>query len=131
MNKSEWGNLRADPGKILGVADPGLVHFPKWVNAHTARKVIIHRDARDIAKSLGPGISAHDWNLNRFAGMHVTFDDLFNNPAPIYEYLLLKPFDKERHELLKSLQTNTMLDKIAIDPLVLERYLKDVKEGRG
>jgi len=41
--------------------------------------------------------------LDDVEGKHHDWMDLFNNPKPIYEYLLERPFDSERHDLLRRL----------------------------
>jgi len=100
----------SSPGKTLGIACTALYQFPEFVNAHPARKVIVHRDIREINDSLEElGVNPLEEDkvttlLDSIAGVHVTTADLFNVDAAqhIYEYLLEKPFDPERHyELVK------------------------------
>ena len=76
------------------------------VNAHPARKVILHRDPSEVRNSMARlGIDGeYDFAaLDAVQGHHYHWRALFEDPAPIYEYLLERPFDAERHELLRDL----------------------------
>lgn len=83
------------------------------VNRHPARKVILHRDPQEVRESMGRlGIPGdYDFNaLENMEGRHYHWSALFEEPAPIYEYLLEYPFDAERHELLRGMNVqNTRL----------------------
>ena len=86
--------------KTLGIACTALARFPDFVNAHPAPKVILHRDSREVCESMValkvPG--SYDFAaLDRIEGMHCDWRQLFDDPAPIYQHLLGKPFDAERH----------------------------------
>ena len=116
---SEWDSIQSD--KVLGVSDTTICMFPRWVNAHSARKVIIHRDKKEVDGEM-------DWNLDRIRGVHIHIDELLNNPKPIYEYLLERPFDKERHALLHGMQINRMSDRIEFDKETLYRLQKELHE---
>ena len=41
-----------ESNKRLGVSCTGLCLFPEYVNSHQARKVVLHRDLREINRSL-------------------------------------------------------------------------------
>jgi hypothetical protein len=76
------------------------------VNRHPARKVILHRDAEEVRTSMEAlGIPGdYDFSaLDNVEGKHYHWSALFEDPAPIYEYLLEYPFDPERHQLLKGM----------------------------
>lgn len=97
--------LDARPGtKQLGIACTLSALLD--VNRHPARKVILHRDTEEIRTSMAilgiPG--DYDFTaLDNIEGRHVHWSALFEEPAPIYEYLLEYPFDAERHQLLRGL----------------------------
>lgn len=89
--------------KALGVACTALARFPDFVNAHPARKVILHRSEREVRASMASLGIAGDYDfraLDRINGNHCDWRELFTDPEPIYTYLLGKPFDAERHHEL-------------------------------
>lgn len=97
--------------KMLGIACTGLALMPSFVNDHPARKVIVHRDLRDVNLSmLKIGLTELDpvWDtaLERLQGMHVGYPDLFDEgPArAIWEYLTGLPFDANRHARLRRMK---------------------------
>jgi hypothetical protein len=86
--------------KTLGIACTVLGQNPGFVNKHTARKLILHRDPKEVRESMQKlGISGdYDFEaLNAIRGMHCHWRKVFMEPALIYEYLLERPFDAERH----------------------------------
>jgi hypothetical protein len=92
--------------KTLGIACTALALWPDFLNAHPARKVILHRDASQVRESMRRlGIAgSYDFTaLKRIEGLHCDWRQLFSNPEPIYTHLLGKPFDAERHAELKSM----------------------------
>ena len=118
--------------KRLGVACTGLFRFPEWVNAHPAKKVIIHRDLGDINISMMkqglPFLTKVDeeklWSIQ---GFHVTQEDLFTGcPKLIYEYLLEISFDAERFELLRHLNVQNDNTNTTINIETLVRFDKEL-----
>lgn len=104
----------------IGIACTGAALFPKWLKPHKARKVIVHRDVKDINASiervkLQPILSWQS-RLDAITGMHIEFRELFEAPRRIYEYLLELPFDKERHALLCKLNIQRDLKFLNDDP---------------
>ena len=97
--------------KLLGVACTALALQPDFVNAHPARKVILHRPAVEISDSMKrlriPGNYDFDV-LERIDGMHVNWITLFTAPQSIYTFLLQRPFDAERHAELVNLNVQNM-----------------------
>ncbi len=125
LHYSEWDNLSST--KMLGVSDPSISRFHEWLNSHPARKVIIHRDAKEIAESMDmEEISSDIWCLDKINGMHIEFNDLFDNPKPIYEFLLQKEFDAERFDLLSRIQINTVLEKVRFDKSTMQRLMGEL-----
>lgn len=105
MFKHTHAELDARPGeRTLGIAC--TVSALLEINQHPARKVILHRDPAEVRASMAIlGIRGdYDFHaLDRVEGQHHDWMDLFNNPKPLYEYLLERPFDEERHDLLRRL----------------------------
>lgn len=89
--------------KRKGISCTALQMAPAWVNAHPAKKVILHRPEEDIAASwhrLGvDGISrATTDRLNRIDGMHYSWTALFDPiTARQIAEILGVPFDLHRH----------------------------------
>jgi len=116
--------------RVVGVSCTGLYRFPEWVNKHPARKVILHRPYEDIVKSSQDESLCnpkYTEMLNAIKGMHVHWEDIFNNPKPIYEFLLQKEFDEERHNELKLMQVNSAQDKIKMNPEHLRKLILELK----
>lgn len=92
--------------KMIGIACTVSGQNPDFVNKHPARKLILHRDPKEVRESMQKlGINGdYDFDaLNRIQGMHCHWRKVFTDPAPIYEYLLERPFDIERHAELRGL----------------------------
>ena len=127
LHHSEWDAL--DSNKILGVSDTVVSRFHKWLNKHPARKVILHRDGKEICESVGCSeIPESTWCLDKVEGMHVHYMDVFDNPKPIFEFLLQREFDKERHDMLKQFQINTMAHKVKLDKNIHLRIMRELQE---
>lgn len=89
--------------KTLGIACTVLARSPDFVNAHPARKVILHRPEREVRASMANLRIAGDYDfraLDRIEGRHCDWRELFTDPGSIYTYLLGKAFDAERHREL-------------------------------
>lgn len=90
-----------------GVSCTGLWRWPKWVNEHRAKKVILHRDFNAIQDSLDAmGLPLLDYQekdaLHDIEGMHVQFSDLFVEirARKIWEHLTPEPFNLVRYRSL-------------------------------
>lgn len=116
---------RIASSKRLGVSCTGLWQFPDWLNQHPAKKVILHRDRAEVARSLGRlGFADLPFPaLDAIAGMHVNWRDLWDDPEPIWEHLIGTPFDAERHQLLRELNVQVDFDRVTVDRTVAARYL--------
>lgn len=119
--------------KRLGVSCTGLMLFPQWLNQHPARKVILHRDVIEVNASLGaigmPRME-HDaedrlWGI---AGLHVPWTDLFDAPSAIYEHLLQKEFDAERHAELRKISMQPNFEEIAVNKDAVRRLMTELRE---
>lgn len=121
--------------KRLGISCTGMWRFTEFLKTHTAKKLIIHRDIKEINDSLVnemgvPTVSEDEveslWNIS---GLHVSFLDLFNpvTAKNIYEYLLEKPFDFERHEYLTQLNIQPNFGKISFNKAALDDFRQRCK----
>ncbi len=130
IHYSEWDKLASD--KILGVSDTGIGVFSDFLNSHPARKVILHRPLNEINESLSeigyPSLTEH-WNgaLEKINGMHVGWRDIFNNPKSIYEYLLNKEFDSQRHAELVNIEMQPQWSGLKINKDVTKKILDEVR----
>lgn len=96
--------------KMLGIACTVSALLPN-INEHAARKVILHRTPQEVRESMERlGIrGSYDFAaLDQVQGRHYDWRQLFEDPAPIYEYLLRYPFDAERHAELTGLNVQNM-----------------------
>ncbi len=111
--------------KRIGVACTGLWMVPEWVNAHPAKKVILHRPIEAINQSLdGVGLPPVGYiDLGRLDGLHVDYEAMWLDPEPIWEHLTGKPMDWERHSLLSSLNVQVDFERSTVDQAVVQRYL--------
>ena len=113
---------------LFGIADTQLSLFePEELNAHPAKKLIIHRDFAQIASSLNAlslapfddalkHLQSCDERMYDIEGWHIPYPALFNADAfkPGYEWLTNMQFDRARHAVLKSLnvQNKVMIQKV-------------------
>lgn len=122
--------------KTLGIADTALALNPKWVNDHSARKLVLIRDHEEINESLAnAGLPLLDPILSKrlleIKAPHILFQDLFN-PATaqkIYEYLTLKPFDAERHKYLTELNVQTKDGAVEMSMPILRDFIERIKKN--
>lgn len=124
VHYQDWNKVKSN--KMLGVSDTGIAIFHQWLNNHPARKVILHRDMQEIFSQV-PEFEGLQDNLDKIDGMHVHFTDLFNNPKRIYEFLLQKEFDAERHQELKNIQMQPMAEEMHIDRAVIKKIMDEIK----
>lgn len=122
--------------KRFGISCTGSWMFPEWVNNHPAKKVILHRPLVDINESLReiglPEMSEdHHARLSKINGLHLSWTDLFKSPKQIYEYLLEREFDAERFRLLRTLNVQSDLEKIEVNPHASRRLLKELAASLG
>lgn len=113
---ARWNSSNLDSlpsSKLLGVSCTALALQSDFVNAHPARKVILHRPEAEIRLSMEKLKISGDYDftaLDRVKGMHVSWTELFVAPEEIYTFLLQRPFDAQRHaELVKLNVQNTVL----------------------
>jgi hypothetical protein len=127
---SDLDNIRTK--KTLGVACTGLYMFPDFVNKHSARKIILHRDENEINKSLKaiglPELSNTERDLNKIEGIHIDWRSIFDDPKKIYEYLTGLEFDKERHDFLKEIEMQPNFEGLKVGREVTRRLVNELQE---
>lgn len=126
---SEWDAIQST--HTLGISCTGIALFPEWVNQHPARKVVLHRDAGEINASLekiGLPPLAQIWceRLESIQGMHCHWEDVFERPQRIYEHLLQRPMDWERHALLKEIRMQPLFERLQPQKEVGERLIAEL-----
>lgn len=123
--------------KVYGLSDTVLCLNAAQLNKHPAKKVILHRDINEINESLNelflPPISEEALKLlDDIQGLHVHYQELFNNPEPIWHHLLgdvFPVFDAERHKLLVEMQVQPEFAKLApVNKEAIMRYFSEDKE---
>ena len=112
--------------KMLGVSCTGIYLFPDFVNKHPARKIILHRELNEINDSLiaigiPPISESNHRSLDNIEGIHMDWREVFHNPKLIYEYLLRKDFDTERHRYLKEIEMQPNFSGLTINKEVTKR----------
>jgi hypothetical protein len=124
--------------KTLGVSCTGLAYFPEWVNKHPSRKIVLHRDISEIERSLediGLEMAFPDVNyiinLESIDAIHLPWTDLFDNPKFIYETLLERPFDAERHALLREIEMQPKFEGLTVGHNVTRRLVSEVSKAIG
>jgi hypothetical protein len=116
----------------LGISCTGLMYFPEWLNNHPARKVVLHRDNQEIRDSIAklgfpPTDEDYSETLNVIDGQHYAWSDIFDNPKPIYEYLLDKEFDAERHSELKKVWMEPNFNQVNPTAGALHRIFDELR----
>lgn len=115
-NPEVWDTLQSQ--RKLGVAcTASAVLHRDFLNAHPARKVVLHRDIGEIRASMESLAIPGDYDpaaLEQIEGQHYEWTEIFSNPAPMYEFLLGLPFDTERHtELLAfNIQNHLLIQEL-------------------
>lgn len=109
--------------RTLGVACTALALLPEFVNAHPARKVIVHRDLHQVNRSLSslgltPLGSMWRGALEKIMGNHIQYEELFTPGIAswVYEFLTEQPFDAARHQQLCAMHVQPCYDKVRIEP---------------
>ena len=119
--------------KSLGISCTALGFYADFVNKHPARKVILRRDLSEINSSLvGIGLTdmpeGSDRVMEKIDGMHVHWTDLFDKPKSIYEFLLQKPFDEERHSQLKLMEIQPNFEGLTIGKATTRKLIYDLQK---
>jgi hypothetical protein len=131
---TELDAIKSD--KLLGIACTGVALFPDWVNAHPARKIILHRpldevDASLVKIGLTPCSAQWEGVLEKIRGVHLDWRDLFERPKDIYEYLLDRSFDAERHATLREMNIQPCFAALSIDRGATSRLIRELECARA
>lgn len=118
---ADLDRLKSD--KILGISCTGLAFIaPDWVNAHPARKLIVHRASVDIRASLerlGLPMPKANWpkQLRDIHGYHICHDEVLEptHAKEIFEWLTGCPLDAERHAELVKMNVQPAFGAISVD----------------
>lgn len=126
---TELDELKSD--RMLGISCTGIAMFPDWVNAHPARKVVLHRERSEINKSLqaiGLPPLGKEWEarLENIQGMHCDWRDVFDRPQRIYEYLLRRSMDWGRHTLLSEINVQPQYSRLHQNKAVGKRLIAEL-----
>lgn len=120
--------------KRLGIACTALALFPEWVNAHPARKIILHRDLREVDKSLeGIGMTpcSKQWEgvLDRIQGVHLDWQVIFDplRARYVYEHLLNLPFDAERWAVLREVNAQPNFGALSVNKAATARLMSELR----
>lgn len=121
----------------IGIACTGSALFPDWVLPHPARKVILHRDVREIDLSLvalGMPRLQREYQaaLQSIPGMHVHWLNLFNPTTArnIWTYLLPQvPFNAARHRELCGYNVQRQLSAIKVNRDASARLLAELSKS--
>ena len=89
----------------FGISDTALHLYGDELNAHKAKKLIVHRPLVQINKSLGfQRYTPKDRKkLDAIHGLHVNYSDIDENAEAIWQHLIGPGYDAERFERLKEL----------------------------
>lgn len=130
---SEWDSM-AIPGRLTGVSCTGIWRWPDWLNAHPARKIILHRDLAEINASLEqiglPAVGpADERQLASIIGMHVPFEDLFSiaGAEAIWDFATGGlPVNRERHEELRLIEMQPQFSGLSVGREVTRRLREEL-----
>jgi len=119
--------------EVRGVSCTGLWHFPEFVNAHPARKLILRRPVREVRVSMKrlclPDLPLlPERALDRLVGEHVDWRQLFDPAtAPgIWEHITGGvPFDAARHALLRQIHVEPQFNRVAVRRDVVREMLAE------
>ncbi len=123
-----------ESSKRLGVSCTALALFPEWVNAHPARKIILHRDLHEVDESLehiGMAACSRQWEgvLDRIEGVHLDWQVLFDplRAKYVYEHLLDLPFDAERWAVLREVNAQPNFRQISVNKAATARLMSELR----
>jgi hypothetical protein len=120
--------------KALGISCTAMAFYTDYVNKHKARKLILHRDQKEIDASLiSIGLTAMPEKshgvLDKIDGLHVHWKEIFHNPKHIYEYLLQKEFDAERHAQLIEMEIQPNFEGLTVGMETAKKFIGDLQRA--
>lgn len=135
VHYEQLDELSYDGMREIGIACTGAALFPDWVAQHPARKVILHRDVKEINVSLH-GIGApplqreYPAALQRIPGLHVDWRNLFSESGArqIWQHLLpTVTFCSTRFDQLKKLNVQRQYEQIVVNREATQRLIRELR----
>lgn len=135
----DWDATLTHPLWPSGVSCTGIWRWTDWVNAHPARKVVLHRPLDEINVSLSrcgfrERMSEYDAAvLDQVRATHVDWTDLFEpeTAEPIWRHLTGLPFDEARHRELVQLRVSPAFDRVRVDAALQHRLDRALQRRRS
>ncbi len=126
----QFNTLKKEGFKV-GTAETGAFPYLQEINDSSAPKLIIHRSEEEIKASLGEDLKLPEVDLNRFQGVHVIFEDIFDvrKMRIVYKYLVKRELNEDRFNLLVNCQVNPKLDRIKLSKSALHSYIERLRKG--
>lgn len=117
----------------IGVSCTGLWRWSEWVNNHSAKKIVVHRDIRDINNSLAKlNLPILDdslvKSLDHIDGLHINYDDMFNldHAKMIFDYITQSEFDMLRYELLREFNVQPEFEKVSVNKEAIQKLYSEL-----
>jgi hypothetical protein len=134
----QWGTMPT-PVRCnqVGVSCTGIWRWPKFVNDHPARKLILVRDFDEVQHSLesigAPLLHKNDKrSLDAIHGEKIDYKTLFNTELSLslWEYLIgdVSGYCHDRHAELCKMDIQPKHDKINPDKLVTKRLYDELNK---
>lgn len=119
--------------RLAGVSDTAVWRWPEWLNRHPARKLVLHRDIKEVRESLrAAGIPATLDGadaLSRIEGEHAQWTDLFDadRARVLWAWLTVGlAFDEERHAELAQASIEPRLRAVKRDFALNRRLAREL-----
>lgn len=122
------------PGKRFGIADTAALTARDWIVPHTAKKIVLWRDIKEVNKSLGqlafraldpvimrglafevPRAKVYHWQSIFHPKFAEEICDFFNVPFDIY-----------RHQELVKMNIQPEFSKLPADPVAVKEFVRRV-----
>jgi hypothetical protein len=88
-------------------------------------------DASLVKIGLTPCSAQWEGVLEKIRGVHLDWRDLFERPKDIYEYLLDRSFDAERHATLREMNIQPCFAALSIDRGATSRLIRELECARA
>lgn len=139
VHYSRWDESFGDiPGRVsCGVSCTGIWRWHDWVVNHPAKKIIIHRNPREVEKSLAEldiPMDLTGWEtLFDIPGLHVNFEDLFIERVAkrIWEQVTVERFNPFRFNILSKMSIQPHLSGVAQDEHLQRHLYRELEDMPG
>ena len=137
VHYEDWDDVLSKPYKRVGVSCTGIWRWVDWVNTHPAKKILLHRDIKEIEQSLNeiglhvPDLYEGEKLLESIDGLHVPFTDLFDSARcnRLWNHVLDKPFDRDRFELLVNIEMQPNFSGLSVGKDVTKRLVDELRKA--